>query len=60
MTSRSVGDLQKVDGHLNAKDYISLLHGNLYWSLEKLGYFNLDEVIFQHDNAPIFKAKIVQ
>ena len=32
MTSRGVGDLQKVDGRLNAKDYILILHGDLYLS----------------------------
>ena len=60
MTARGVGDLQKVDGCLNAKDYISILHKDLYLSLERLGYLNLDNVIFQHNNAPIHKAKIVQ
>ena len=60
MTARGVGDLQKVDGRLNAKDYISILHGDLYLGLERLGYLNLDNVIFQHDNAPIHKEKIVQ
>ena len=49
-----------MDGRLNAKDYITILHRDLYLSLEKLGYVNLDNVIFQHDNAPIHKAKIVQ
>jgi hypothetical protein len=60
MTSRGLGDLQRVEGHINAKDYIALLHGDLYLDLERLRYFNLDKVIFQHDNAPIHKAKIVQ
>ena len=60
MISRGFGDLQRVEGHINAKDYIALLHGDLYLSLERLGYFNLDKVIFQHDNALIYKAKIVQ
>ena len=60
MTARGVGDLQRVDGRINAKDYITILHGDLYLSLERLGYLNLDNVIFQHDNAPIHKAKIVQ
>jgi transposase len=60
MTSRGLGDLQRVEGRINAKDYITLLYGNLYLSLERLGYFNLDKVIFQHDNALIHKAKIVQ
>ena len=53
MTLRGLGDLQKVEGHINAKDYIALLHKDLYLSLEGLGYFNLDKVIFQHDNALI-------
>jgi hypothetical protein len=60
MTSRGLGDLQRVEGRINAKDYIALLYGDLYLSLERLGYFNLDKVIFQHDNAPICKAKIIQ
>ena len=49
-----------MEGRINAKDYIALLYGDLYLSLEKLGYFNFDKVIFQHDNAPIYKVKIVQ
>jgi hypothetical protein len=49
-----------VEGRINAKDYIALLHGDLYLSLERLGYFNLDKVIFQHDNVLIHKLKIVQ
>jgi hypothetical protein len=53
-------DLQKVERHINAKNYIALLHRDLYLNLEKLGYFNFDKVIFQHDNVPIRKAKIVQ
>jgi transposase len=60
MTSRGLGDLQRVEGHINAKDYIALLHGDLYLNLERLRYFNLDKVIFQHDNAPIHETKIVQ
>jgi hypothetical protein len=45
---------------INAKDYIAFLYGDLYLSMERLGYFNLDKVIFQHDNGPIHKTKIVQ
>jgi hypothetical protein len=60
MTSRGLGDLQRVEGRINAKDYITLLYGNLYLSLERLGYYNLDTVIFQHHNAPIHKTKILQ
>lgn len=60
MTSRGLGDLVKIERRINAKDYIAILHGDLYLSLERLGYFNLGEVIFQQDNAPIHRAKIVQ
>jgi transposase len=60
MTSSSLVDLQRVEGCINTKDYIALLHGELYLNLERLGYFNLDTVIFQHDNALIHKAKILQ
>jgi transposase len=60
MTARGLGDLQRVEGRINAKDYIALLHGDLYLSLERLGYFNLDKVIFQYDNVPIHKVRIVQ
>ena len=59
MTTRGVGDLKRVDGRRNAKDYITILHGDLYLSLERLGYLNHGNVILQHDNAPILKAKIV-
>ena len=40
MTVRGLGDLQRVEGRMNAKDYIAVLHGDLYLSLERLGYFN--------------------
>jgi hypothetical protein len=46
MASRGLRDLQRVEERFNAKDYIALLHGDLYLSLERLGYFNLDKVIF--------------
>ena len=35
------------------------LHGDLYLSLERLNYFNLYKIIFQHDIVPIYKAKII-
>ena len=60
MTTRGVGYLRRVNGRINAKEYTTILHGDLYLSLERLGYLNLGNVIFQHDNAPIHKAKIVQ
>jgi hypothetical protein len=36
MTSRGLGNLQRVEGRIYAKDYIALLHGVLYLSLERL------------------------
>ena len=45
MTSRGLANLQKVEGHIYAKDYIALLHENLYLSLERLGFYNLDKVV---------------
>jgi hypothetical protein len=60
MTSRCLGDLQRVEGHINATNYIALLYEDLYLSLERLVYFNLDKVIFQHEYATIHKTKIVQ
>jgi hypothetical protein len=46
MTSRGLGDLQRAEGLINPKDYIAFLQRDLYLSLERLGYFNLDKVIF--------------
>jgi hypothetical protein len=43
---RGLGDLQRLEWHINTKEYIALLHGDLYLNLERLGYFNLDKVIF--------------
>ena len=54
-----LGDLEKVKGHINTKDYVTFLHGDLNLSLESLGYFNFDKVIFQYDNASIYEMKIV-
>ena len=48
-----------MEGCINTKDYIALFYGDLYLNLERLEYFNLNKVIFQHDNVPIHKAKIV-
>ena len=59
MTIRDLGDIQRVERHVNAKDYIAFFYRDLYLSLEKLRYFNLDKLIFLHGNAPKHKAKIV-
>ena len=40
-----------MEGYINAKDYITFLHRDLYLSLTRLGYFNLGIIIFQHDDA---------
>ena len=60
MTIRGLSHLQRVKRHINAKDYIALLYRDLYLSSERLEYFNLNKVIFQYDNTPIYKAKIIQ
>jgi hypothetical protein len=36
MTSRGLDDLQRMERCTNAKDYIALLYGGLYLSLERL------------------------
>jgi hypothetical protein len=46
MTSRSLVDLQRAKGCINAKDDIAFVYKDLYSSLERLGYFNLNKVIF--------------
>ncbi len=54
-----VGYLCRIDGAIDAKKYCKILEDNLLKSIEKY-YLNLDEVIFQHDNAPSHSAKVTQ
>lgn len=46
MTSRGLGDSVKIERRVNAEEYIVILYGNLYLSLEKLGYFILGKEFF--------------
>ena len=53
------GLICKVDGHINQSRYLDILKENIPNIISK---FNLDSssIIFQHDNAPINKAKLLQ
>lgn len=59
LTSRGVGNVYKIDGRMNATNYLELLEEELYTTLVDFN-FDLNEVIFQQDNAPVHMAKIVQ
>ena len=59
LTSRGLGALYNIQGRLNARDYISFLEQDLYRSLFAFG-FNLEEIIFQQDNALVHITKIVE
>ena len=59
LTTKGVGSLFKIEQTLNVVRYLGLLQEELYTTLIDF-YFDLGEVIFQHDNASIYKAKIVQ
>ena len=49
----------KVDGRINQSRYLDILEENIPKIISK---FNLDSssIIFQQDNAPIYKAKLLQ
>jgi hypothetical protein len=51
--------LYKTEQTLNVVRYLGLLQEELYTALIDFD-FDLDEVIFQQDNASTHKAKIVQ
>ena len=58
MTSKRLGALHNIQGRLNARGYFGILEQDLYstlWDLE----FNVEEVIFQQDNASSHSTKIV-
>lgn len=58
LTSKGLGALHNIQGRLNAKGYIGILEQHLYSTLQDLE-FNVEEVIFQHDNASVHSTKIV-
>lgn len=53
-----VGTLAKVDGNINAQKYIGVLEDNLWPVIVR--HFPQNNYIFQHDNAPVHTARIVQ
>jgi transposase len=59
MNSKGVGYLCKIEGTMDQHLYKSILQDDL---LETIKFYNLkqSEVIFQHDNDPKHKSKIVQ
>lgn len=59
LSCRGIGSLHNIQGRLNARGYIGILEQDLLSSLQGFG-FNLEEVIFQQDNAPVHRAKIVE
>jgi hypothetical protein len=53
LTAKGVGSLYKIKQTLNAAHYLKLLQEELYTTLID---FDFDEVIFQQDNAFVYKA----
>jgi hypothetical protein len=58
LTCRGLGSLHNIQGHLNARGYIAILEQDLCSTLLAFG-FNLEEIIFQQDNAAVHTTKIV-
>jgi hypothetical protein len=58
-TAQGVGDFCRIVGHLNAKLYRQILNNEMMGTLK---HYHLDkkDVVFQHDNDPKHKAKVVQ
>ena len=56
---RGVGLLRECKGHIKAADYLSVLETTMKQSAELI-QFPENKFIFQHDNAPIYSAKIVK
>src|SRR4051812_31094953 len=59
MTGKGIGYLCRMPQGLDATLYVSILEGELLWSLEYYG-MNVEEVVFQHDNDPKHTAKLTQ
>jgi hypothetical protein len=58
LIAKGVGSLYKIEQTFNVVHYLQLLQEELYTTLIEYN-FDLDEDIFQQDNASIYKAKIV-
>jgi hypothetical protein len=59
LTIKGVGSLNKIEHTINVVRYLELLQDELYTTLIDFD-FDLGEVIFQQDNAFVYKAEIVQ
>ena len=59
MCINGLGLIYKVDWHINQSHYLNILEENIPKIISK---FNLDSsfIIFQQDNAPIYRAKLLQ
>jgi hypothetical protein len=58
LIAKRIGSLYKIEHTLNVVHYFEFLREELYTTL--IGFdFDLDEVIFQQNNASAHKAKIV-
>jgi transposase len=57
-TAQGVGYLTKIDGNMNGQLYLHILQDEL---LQTINWYHLDKngIVFQHDNDPKHKAKIV-
>lgn len=51
MSSKGIGMLARIDGHMDAQCYVELLKEGFMGSLDQYGQ-NKRDVIFQHDNDP--------
>lgn len=58
ITYHGIGTICVVDGNINAEKYISVLDENML--SVSLRHFADGNYIFQDDNAPVHRARIVQ
>ena len=59
MTVHGVGNLFRIDGGLDSNLYRRILDEDLVSSVEDFG-FNVEDVVFQHDNDPKHTSRIVK
>lgn len=58
ITAHGVGTLCIVDGNINAEKYIEIIDSNL-WPVVAMHFPN-NQYIFQDDNAPVHRARVVK
>jgi transposase len=60
-SSAGVGELIRCDKSVNAAEYLKILRKGLIPSIKKLfPGENVEDVVFQHDNAPAHTAKVTK